>query len=448
MRPLGLPSPPQNVALRHPDDVARVCRDADAFNKGAGMHRIREWLGDSLVGTSDQELHDGMRELLNPAFMAAAVKGFAPDFAQAGEEVADVLELMDGREYDIERLCRRVTLDVIGRAGFGYDFQAVEFAAAEARGEAKAECGSPAEGALGDGFVDVISVFDALLLPSFMLLARPTEPEDSIPGIEGYRRGIRLLDEVITRMVEVRRSEGISPGDNSLLAHMLRAQQAGNKMVTDKQIRDQLQAFCFAGSDTTATSLCFALYQLSRHPDVLAACLEEVDGVLGDAPSDSLTSDDYGRMKLLTGVALETLRMFPAAPSVSRQCAKDVTLSGHAIPAGTRVVLSLYGMQRHEGFWPRPDEWLPQRWLPANAPTMAPHADKAFMPFTVGPRACIGKYFALTELQVLLAVTLRRVAPGPAPGRGELDTWQNLTLCAEGGAPIVPRRRRPRRACP
>jgi cytochrome P450 len=82
MRPLGLPSPPQNVALRHPDDVARVCRDADAFNKGAGMHRIREWLGDSLVGTSDQELHDGMRELLNPAFMAAAVKGFAPDFAQ------------------------------------------------------------------------------------------------------------------------------------------------------------------------------------------------------------------------------------------------------------------------------------------------------------------------------------------------------------------------------
>ncbi|GBF90393.1 cytochrome P450 [Raphidocelis subcapitata] len=435
---------PRNVALRHPDDVALVCRDSDCFTKGDGMQRIHAWLGDGLVATADAALHDGMRELLIPAFVAAAVKGFAPDFAKVGEEVADVLELMDGREYDIERLCRRATLDVIGRAGFGHDFQGVKFAAAEARGEAAAGRGSPSEGAIGDGFVDVISVFDALLLPAFMLLARPLEPEANIPGIEGYHRSIRLLDDVIERMVEVRRSRGISPGDNSLLSHMLRAQQAGNGMVTDKQMRDQLQTFFFAGSDTTATTLCFALYQLSRHPEVLEACLEEVDSIMGDAPSDSLSSEDYGRMKLLAGVANETLRMFPAAPSVSRRCAQDVTIRGHAIPAGTRVVVSLYGMQRHEDYWPRPDEWLPERWLPANAPTMAPHADKAFMPFTVGPRACIGKYFALIELQVLLAVILRRIAPGPAAGRGELDTWQNLTLCAAGGAPIVPRRRRRR----
>lgn len=247
-----------------------------------------------------------------------------------------------------------------------------------------------------------------------------------------------MLDDVAYRVIEERRAKGIEPEANDILSHMLRAQAAGDARASDRQLRDELQTFVFAGSDTTATTLSFALLELSRRPDIAARCAEEVDRVMGDRPAESIPAEDYQRMPLLTGVASETLRMYPAAVSISRRAAQDTVLGGYFLPAGTRVGASVYGLQRHEDFWPQPDAWIPERWLPVNSAIMAPHADRAYMPFTAGPRACIGKFFALVELQVLLAVILRRTHFAAAPRNEAARAWQNLTLTCSDGARVIP----------
>jgi cytochrome P450 len=104
-------------------------------------------------------------------------------------------------------------------------------------------------------------------------------------------------------------------------------------------------------------------------------------------------------MPLITAVVNETLRLYPAATEIARTALRDAPLGGYLVKAGTIVLPSQYSTHRNPEFWPRADEWLPERWLPDRAAELAPHADKAFFPFSVGPRACIGRYFAVLEMQ-------------------------------------------------
>jgi cytochrome P450 len=233
---------------------------------------------------------------------------------------------------------------------------------------------------------------------------------------------------------------------------MLRAQQGGASaaLMTDRQLRDELQTMIVAGSDTTATTLAFALAELARHPEVADAAAAEVAGVLAGADPAALPADAFqqGRMPLIAAIANETLRLYPAATETGRVCAQDEAFGEYAVPQGTAVLPSIWSMHRHEAFWPRPTEWLPERWLPANAAMLAPHATAAFSPFTAGPRACIGRYFALLELQVMLAVVLSRARLEPAPAGGSgpgsdrgsganFATRANFTLASAGGLPVI-----------
>jgi hypothetical protein len=205
-----------------------------------------------------------------------------------------------------------------------------------------------------------------------------------------------------------------------------------------------------AGSDTTATTLAFALWELSRRPEVLAAVTAEVDAAAARLPAAAahFGADDVAAMPLLGGVVNESLRLYSAAPSTRREAAADAELGGYFIPKGAAVSLDIWALHRcgggrgvwgvllcfcsadtkeglfcwlacgppkltqlpstphhpkkqsHEDFWPKATEWLPERWLPSNAAALAPHAATAWMPFSVGPRSCIGRYFALLEAQV------------------------------------------------
>lgn len=428
------------VVFRHPDDLATILRDPVRFPKiPNSLSKLEAWLGQGLVSRVDPVQHAAVREVLMPAFKAASVRGFVPTFARVGHEMGEVLDMMAGKTYDIEMLCRRATLDVIGRTGFGYDFKAVEVARMEAAGEKGQEQAS--DGAIGESYVDVVRMLDAILTPAMWLISDFQVPDSWLPGIEGYYRGIKLIDQVIDKMLQERRTGGLRDSDTDLLSFMLRAQQEGNAVMSDRQLRDELQTMILAGSDTTATTLAFALYELSRHPEVAEAAAKEVDAALGGMdPASAPTEVFQAKLPLIAGIANETLRLYPAAPESFRIVAEDVVVGGYALPEGTRVVPSMYAVHRNEEFWPRPDEWLPERWLPANAATMAPHADRAFVPFTVGPRSCIGRYFAVLELQVLATVLLQRFTFQAVPGF-EAGTYQNFTLSSTSGILVVPQAR-------
>ncbi len=209
----------------------------------------------------------------------------------------------------------------------------------------------------------------------------------------GYRRALGSLDEYLYRLIERRRTEGAQGAD--LLSHLI---QSG---LDDQLIRDQLLTMLIAGHDTSTALLSWTMHLLGTHPKVLAELQAEVDQQLsGAVPELSQVS----QLPLLDQVLNESLRLYPPIHLSSRTAAADLDFAGYRLPAGTRVLLSIYLTHRHPDYWPEPDRFDPQRFASENAADRPPYA---FIPFGGGPRNCIGMAFARAEAQLILARLLQ-----------------------------------------
>src|SRR5262249_19523983 len=142
-------------------------------------------------------------------------------------------------------------------------------------------------------------------------------------------------------------------------------------------------------------------YLLSRHPDVEARLLREVDAALGERAA---TADDAGRLPYTRMVLAETMRLYPPAWAIGRRAIADVEIGGHTIEKGTIVLVLQYLLHRDPRFYPDPDRFDPDRWLPASQQTRPKYA---YFPFGGGTRVCIGEPFAWME-GILVLATLAR----------------------------------------
>ncbi|KAJ9518477.1 hypothetical protein QJQ45_018479 [Haematococcus lacustris] len=474
------------VHMRHPEDIVHVMRThADRYCKGA-----EQLVGEGLVTLPDGARHAEARAVLDPGFRAEFVKGMLPTMAAVAQELVDTMLFQSvarqhsrcclhalrswhpapsqgaackppcaliahfhfalsshcragaghAKDVEVEELCRRATLDVLGRTAFRFDFQALAVARGASQGvELAAEAAQ--NGSLSGSaprYADAVTLWDAVLGPA-MLIAFDMKavPHFVFPGYAGYQEGLRTFNQLVKTMITKRRAEGLHDGSKDLLTVMLQAQQQGNSLMTDKHIRDELMVFLLAGSDTTAELLAFACYELSRRPQLQQQVRAEVAGVLAGRPLTALTVEDTRGLKLLTACINETLRLYPAATDLAREAKVDDVVGGHFIAKGTQVVTNLYSCHRHEDFWPRPDEWLPERWLPEQQAVLGPRSPDAFMPFSTGGRACIGRYMAVLEAQVVLAVLLQRLELSPPKGGApEVSVKQAFTLKSSQGVPV------------
>ena len=211
----------------------------------------------------------------------------------------------------------------------------------------------------------------------------------------GYNRPLRELDAYLYRLIRERRASG-GAGDD-LLSLMV----ASPKM-SDDLIRDQLLTMMIAGHDTCTALLAWSLYLLGKHPGVMARAQEEVDAVLGGEPPDF---PHLERLAYLGQVVKETLRLYPPIHTGNRMTRADLECQGYRIPAGTRILYSIYLTHRHRRYWPEPDRFDPDRFAPGRKGAHVPYA---FVPFGGGPRNCIGAAFAEVEAKVVLARILQR----------------------------------------
>eukprot|EP00879_Flechtneria_rotunda_P001364 GHRR01001514.1.p1 GENE.GHRR01001514.1~~GHRR01001514.1.p1 ORF type:complete len:511 (+),score=138.65 GHRR01001514.1:235-1767(+) len=420
------------IYLRHPEDVAMVARKPEKFLKTQGMNRSDKWLGSGLVTELDNAKHAEARQMLAPAFAAQSVKDQVACFAGVAHELIDTIMSRPDEPVELEPLTRRATLDVIGRAGFGYNFKALQQVQQRLTGER-----------VDDNYIDVVKIYEDILTPAMLLAFDVPLPDFMIPGYGSYVKGVEQLEVVVQQVLQDRRTHGISADDRSLLSFMLAAQQADpDGIVTDKHIRDQLMTFTLAGSDTTASTLAFCLHEIAQRPGVLATVQQELQQALGDKPADQLDADAFQSLPYLTGCINETLRLFPAAVATARLAARDEVCGEHLVPAGSILILDIYNLHRNPHFWPRATEWLPERWMPNKQSSLGPQHPNAFQPFSVGPRSCIGRYFALLEMQVILGFLLRQVSLKPCPDKPrEVKLLQSFTLKSKDGLFVQAERR-------
>jgi cytochrome P450 len=229
------------------------------------------------------------------------------------------------------------------------------------------------------------------------------------------KAAVKQLDKVVYGIFDERRK--YSGPKNNLLDMLMAAQLEESevtggepRMMTDKQLRDEVVTLMLAGHETTTVNICWTLYLLSQHPEVEARLRREIDEVLdGRAP----TLEDLPRLEYTRMVRDESMRLYPPAWLTERHTIADDEIGGYHIPAGSRLALTQYVTHRHPKFWEDPDTFDPERF---SVERSKGRHEFAFFPFAGGGRQCLGKNLALLETQIILAMLIQRYRFEVKPG--------------------------------
>lgn len=239
-----------------------------------------------------------------------------------------------------------------------------------------------------------------------------------MPHFIRSRRARDRLRAVVRRMIRDRREHPADSGD--FLQDLAQARYSDGTDVPDDVKVNLVLGFLWAGHETTAGQLAWALIDLLRHPAELGKVLAEQGEVMpGD---DQASPKDMRRLVCLSRALNETERLHPAAPAMIRSVTEDTRLDGYLLPRGSRVLLSTTVTHRLPGLFDDPDEFRPDRYLEN------PKAAHQLIGFGGGMHRCLGMHFAHLEMQVLITRLLRAfdlelVNPDPQPVRGMRSRW-------------------------
>nr|KAF6400752.1 cytochrome P450 family 4 subfamily F member 11 [Rousettus aegyptiacus] len=258
-----------------------------------------------------------------------------------------------------------------------------------------------------------------------------------------FRRACRLVHDFTDAVIQQRRRTLISQGSHDFLKAkakaktldfidvLLLAKDKDGKELSDEDIRAEADTFMFEGHDTTASGLSWILYNLARHPEYQERCRQEVQELLKDHEPKEMEWDDLTKLPFLTMCIKESLRLYPPVFGILRYCAQEILLpDGRVVPKGNFCAISIFEIHRNPSVWLDPEVYNPFRFDPKIPQKRSP---LAFIPFSAGPRNCIGQTFAMTEMQVVLALTLLRFRILPDDAEPEPRRKPELILRAEGG---------------
>ncbi|KYN21511.1 Cytochrome P450 4C1, partial [Trachymyrmex cornetzi] len=197
-------------------------------------------------------------------------------------------------------------------------------------------------------------------------------------------------------------------------------------LMTDIDIREEVDAFVFAGYDTTAAAVSFILAQLAEHKDIQDRIRNEVDSAIqGNEEKFTFKFAKLQQLQYLERCIKEALRLYPSVPFISRICGEDVKLQSYLIPAGTTHI-NIYAIHRNPNFWPNPEVFNPDRFLPEQIRNRHPYS---YIPFSAGPRNCIGQRFAMLEMKAMIASVIHNFYLEPIDYLKDVQLQTDITLC-------------------
>lgn len=392
--------PLRAIVLNHPRHAQHVLRDrAASYRKGGAVwDTLRTILGNGLV-VSEGDFWLRQRRMMQPQFHRQRLAGLTDLMVRAIDDslASWAPAARDGRPLDLLPAFNHLTMRVVVDTLFGASLpRATLEEVADAMGYV---LGYVMLGAATRG------------LPAWLPL----------PGKRRFARDLARFDRIAHDLITTARKD--RGDDNHLLALLLDVvdEQSGEGM-DDRQLRDEIATLFLAGYETTSIALTWTFDYLTRHPAVMQALQDEVDGALaGRTPGFAdLPKLPYARM-----VLQEVLRLRPPAYFIPRVATEDDEIDGFPIPAGSEVVALTYTIHRHPDVWSDPDRFDPQRFADHGPRgSGAPHPF-AWIPFGAGQRLCIGRDFAMMEGTLALAMIVQRFrvsALGGHPARPALST--------------------------
>src|SRR5579862_1551145 len=365
------------------------------------LERAKVLLGEGLL-TSEAEFHKRQRRLVQPAFHRDRLIGYGAAMAECAAQCRD--RWSAGERFDVSREMNRLTLAIVARTLFSADV-------------------SSEADEIGSALTEVLGLFEMVLMPFSEWIEKLP-----LPSVRRFEKARARLDQTIYRMIAERRASGEDKGD--LLSMLLLAQDEDASTMTDKQVRDEALTLFLAGHETTANALTWTWYLLSQNPEAEARFHAEIDRVLG---ARLPTFDDLAQLKYVEMVFAESMRLFPPAWGIGRRPLQAYRIGDYEIPARTVMLMSPYVVHRDPRWYPEPEKFDPDRFLPENA---AGRPKFSYFPFGGGARVCIGERFAWMEGVLLLATLGAKWKLRLVPGH-RVETRALITLRAKYGMEMV-----------
>ncbi|KAI9872766.1 MAG: hypothetical protein M1830_001214 [Pleopsidium flavum] len=370
---------------------------------------LRRLLGIGVLLAEGEE-HKTQRKNLMPAFAYRHIKDLYPVFWSKSCELVEAITTTiqntassssDEKSsltsvIEVGGWMSRATLDIIGVAGMGQDFNAIEDPNTELNVTYR-KVFSPNRGAQILGFL-------GLFLPPWLISSIPIKRnEDVLEAANVIRRTCRRL--ILQKKEKLQNRE--KETDHDIISVAL---ESGG--FSDENLVDQMMTFLAAGHETTATSSMWAIYLLCQHKDIQSRLRDEIRNNLpsvNDA-STTVTAAMLDGLPYLHAVCNEVLRVYSPVPITLRVAAKDTTIVGQFVPKGTTIILSPWAINTSKALWGADAaDFNPDRWLaPGRANTGGADSNYSFLTFLHGPRSCIGQSFAKAEFACLVAAIVGR----------------------------------------
>jgi cytochrome P450 len=345
------------------------------YVKGQAIKRVALLLGNGLM-VSKGDLWKRQRRMIQPAFNHESIGRWAKMIVAVNTKLLGNWQLAAKRNesVNVTRDVSRMALEVVLRFILGDDYEKVGF--------------------------------------HFDLLSQ--EPARNIE----FAMSFRALGKTILQVIEQRRKETARPTDALGMLMQARDPESG-RFMENGQLIDEILTMIVAGHETTASTLNWAWYLISQHPEVENRLSNELNTLTACSELVDLPRFLYTRQ-----VIDETMRLYPAGWLLTRKALRNDRLGEYFVPAGTEIYVPPYFIQRHPDLWEEPDRFNPERFHPDN--TKRRHR-LATIPFSAGPRNCVGEHFARMEMQLHLmtiarSLRLRYVSSGTV----ELEAAVNL----------------------
>jgi len=373
------------------------------FRKGSFADIMRPLLGVGLL-TSEGETWKVHHKIALSSFQPSRYKNTVEQMGKLILLLLDKWErkfLDSTKPFEICNEMSRLTLDNVGVAAFGGQFNAIE---------SEETC-----------------IYDAV---AYSLREMQKRAEQLYPIFQYYpsfwtrsfEESNNKIKDIVREKIQERRQSN-NKETTYLLDAMLEAQEF--YQLSEDEILDEMVTFVMGGHETTSSLLSWAFYVIDNHPIVQERLMQELDSCV---PRGSIpTFDDLQKMDYLLMVLKETLRLYPPAPLLNRTSLTEVEIGGFTIPANTEILICPWAIQRSHKYWDKPDEFIPERW---KDDTRA--SSFTFVPFSAGPRACLGKMFAFMEAKLVVCMILQRYQVNFVKNQN-VETEVAITLRAKYG---------------
>ncbi|XP_073139117.1 cytochrome P450 704C1-like [Henckelia pumila] len=380
-----------------PDNVKHILK-TNFRNYGKGDYHcdiLKDLFGDGIFAV-DGDKWRYQRKLASYEFSTKMLRDFSSDvFRSNAAKLAD--KICEETQVELQDLLMKTTMDSMLKVGFGVDINTLS--------------GSDET---GNRFIKAFDDSNVIIYWRYVDVLWRIKRSLNIGLERNLKNNIKIIDNFVYRLIQRKRDQMKTEqgSKEDILSRFLKSEEEN---MSDKYLRDIIPSFITAGKDTSANTLTWFFYMISKHRLIQEKVAMEVKSAIDVDAADRLSVEEFvfkltnsaiDRMQYLHSALTETLRLYPAVPLDGKFASEDDILpDGNKIKKGDGVAYMPYAMGRMVYIWGEDaEEFRPERWL-QNGVFQAESPFK-FTAFQAGPRVCLGKEFAYRQMKILAATLL------------------------------------------